>query len=66
MLCSNCTKLVFLHANKSCIRCHGNVVKNISILCEQCSSTGKQCSVCLKKVTTQAATLKRGCNCGGK
>jgi len=63
MLCTNCSQLAFLHTNKSCVRCHGNVVNNISVLCDLCSATEKQCAVCLKKIITQTAA-KKGCNCG--
>jgi hypothetical protein len=63
MLCSNCSKLAFLQATKYCARCHGNVTNNISVLCEKCSSTAKQCAVCLKKIIV-AVTASRKCNCG--
>lgn len=64
MFCPNCSKLTFLHTNKHCIRCHGHVSNNISVLCEQCSRTEKQCSACLKKVIGQNSRANRGCNCG--
>lgn len=66
MLCANCTKLNYLHTKKFCIRCHGDVLTNISVLCEFCSSTEKLCAVCLKKVISPAQRINRNCNCGGK
>lgn len=67
MLCSNCVKLAFLKTNKVCISCQGAVFNSISVLCDFCSSTGKKCSVCLKKVISEAERIaKRGCNCGHK
>lgn len=67
MLCPNCTKLAFLQTNKKCMRCQGGVFTNLSVLCEFCSNTEKLCSVCLKKVISQAERNKgRGCGCGGK
>lgn len=67
MLCTNCVKLAFLNTKKSCIKCQGMVYTNISVFCDSCSNTEKQCAVCLKKVISEAVrALKRGCNCGGK
>lgn len=67
MLCPNCVKLAFLHTNKSCIRCQGVVLNNVSVLCDFCSANSKQCSVCLKKVISEAERVAhKGCNCGKK
>lgn len=65
MMCPNCSKLAFLYTKKRCIHCQGEVVVSIAILCERCSLTKKQCSVCLKK-TAATVTPRRGCGCGGK
>ncbi len=70
MLCPNCSKLAILHSTRQCVRCQGTVLNNISVLCESCSTNHKQCSVCLKKVISEAEraarAAKQGCKCGGK
>jgi hypothetical protein len=67
MLCPNCMKLAMLHSNKICVRCQGQIINNISVLCETCSNKEKQCSVCLKKIIPQAIrNAGRGCGCGHK
>lgn len=67
MLCSNCVKLAFVNTKKSCIKCHGTILTNISILCDFCSNTEKQCAVCLKRVISESErAVKRGCKCGKK
>jgi hypothetical protein len=67
MLCSNCVKLAILSTNKKCVRCQGIVYTNLNVLCEQCSTNEKTCSICLKKIVSQAERMKgRGCGCGSK
>lgn len=66
MLCSNCAKLARLYTKKFCMRCQGEVLINISVLCEFCSSTEKMCSVCLKKIVPPTSHVNKGCNCGKK
>jgi hypothetical protein len=68
MFCTNCSKLALLVTTRFCIKCHASVFNNISVLCENCSNTGKVCSVCLKKVNTQTNQQRyRGCGrCGKK
>lgn len=67
MMCFNCSKLSFLNTKKTCIRCQGEVFNNLSVLCEHCSSSERQCSICLKKIISQTDRNKqRGCNCGRK
>ena len=34
---------------KICIKCHGEVFNNLSVLCEACSNSEKICAICLKK-----------------
>lgn len=61
MLCTNCSKLALLYTKKSCIKCQGDVLNNISVLCETCSNVDKVCAVCLKKVQTYLVNkLKNG------
>lgn len=62
MFCASCTKLSYLYTQKPCVKCQGNVLNNISVLCETCSNSSKNCSVCLKRIEIQHRT--RGCNCG--
>lgn len=64
MFCQNCTKLVLLHTKKTCIKCHGEVLINICVLCESCSNTDKKCAVCLKKTDSSFAKKLStyGCN----
>lgn len=68
MFCPNCAKLAFMNSNKKCIRCQGTINNNISVLCDFCSTTARQCSVCLKKTYASESEKQknRGCNCGGK
>lgn len=67
MLCSACSKLLIKHTQKKCMRCNGEVLNNISCLCDHCSNDSKQCSACLKKVQQQPIKNKGGCgSCGGK
>ena len=67
MLCPNCAKLAALKTSKTCLRCQGPVFVNISVLCDNCSSGAKQCSVCLKTIVSEAErAANRGCNCGKK
>jgi hypothetical protein len=67
MLCPNCSKLAFIKANKTCIRCQGVITINIAVICEFCSKTEKKCAVCAKTIITEAARFaQRGCNCGRK
>lgn len=65
MMCVSCSRLAFLYTKKSCVRCQGQVLVTVAVLCEVCSLTDKVCSVCLKKVNTNPP-IKRGCGCGGK
>lgn len=62
MLCLNCSKLAYLHTKRVCIRCQGEVLNNISVLCEFCSKTDNVCAVCIKKIPT--ATDKKNIGCG--
>jgi hypothetical protein len=65
MLCDTCSKLFFIFKNKNCMRCNGLVMINLSVLCDFCSATEKQCSFCLKKVISQQdRNINSGCNCG--
>lgn len=65
MFCTNCSKLAVLVTNKKCLRCGGIILNNISVICESCSSSNKQCSVCLKKISVELRKQGyRGCgNC---
>ncbi len=51
------------YTKKICARCKGEVLNNLSILCEYCSNSEKKCAICLKK-TNNIQTRNRGCNCG--
>lgn len=67
MFCDSCSKLSYLQTQKVCIRCSGQVLNTISVLCDLCSGTSKQCAVCLKKVISAAQrAVARGCGCGGR
>jgi hypothetical protein len=70
MFCNNCIKLAYLHTKKKCIRCQGEVLNNIAVLCNRCSSNESVCSVCLKNrglASPNANNYKKsGCrSCGG-
>lgn len=65
MLCPTCSKLLLLHTTKNCIKCQGLVLNNLSVLCDSCSTTEKQCAVCLKKVIL-STKQPRDCGCKGK
>lgn len=64
MICANCSKLAFLYCKKSCLRCQGQVVVNIAVICEVCSAKDNVCTICLKKI--QGPTRPAGCGCGKK
>lgn len=64
MLCTNCSKLSSLYTNKRCMKCQGDVIINISVLCEFCSLRDSLCSACLKKINRNQNSGNRGCNCG--
>lgn len=49
MFCDTCNKLAILNVKKTCMSCKGDVYKNISVLCETCSSRNNCCAACLKK-----------------
>lgn len=50
MLCTSCSKLSMMHVSRKCIKCQGQILNNISCICENCSNSEKLCSVCLKKI----------------
>jgi hypothetical protein len=65
MLCDNCSKLANIPANKKCVRCQGNLITKLNVLCENCSNTHQQCAICLKKIIPpNMRANRRGCNCG--
>lgn len=65
MLCTSCSKLAQLHTNKVCSRCKGSVFISISVICEKCSSKTKQCSACLKNISSPSSK-SGGCGQCGK
>jgi len=65
MLCNSCEKLALLPSIKQCMRCKGNISKNLQIICDNCSDSEKLCSVCLKK-KAPAIETKKGCQSCGK
>ena len=64
MFCPNCLKLAYLHTKKPCLKCQGEVLNTISVLCEFCSNTEKICAVCLKKVNNSATNKFAYGGCG--
>ena len=64
MFCQSCSKLAYLFTKKKCVRCQADVLHNISVLCDKCSATSKQCAACLKKYDPRPPS--KGCGCGGK
>lgn len=64
MICNNCSNLVFLNTSKACVKCRGEVLNNLSVICDGCSNSAKQCAVCLKKILPLKQS--KGCNCGNK
>lgn len=65
MMCASCSKLAFLYTKKSCLRCQGEVVITIAVICEICSTKEQICSVCLKKIVNNPPRTG-GCGCGKK
>lgn len=65
MICAACSKLAYLNNIKPCLRCQGQVIVNIAVICEVCSTKDQLCSVCLKK-TLPASARTGGCGCGKK
>lgn len=68
MLCNNCSKLAFNKASRKCVKCNSLINNNIYALCDNCSSTDKMCSVCLKRLNNPVTTkyFKGGCRSCGK
>lgn len=68
MMCPTCSKLAYQVTNKKCIKCQGAVFNTLSVLCDLCSNTNKNCSVCLKKVDNSAVKKHyyAGCKACGK
>lgn len=67
MMCITCSKLSYKVTNKKCIKCQGNVLNTLSVLCDLCSNRDKKCSACLKKIDNSATTKYfKGCGICGK
>lgn len=49
---------------KKCLKCQGDVIISISVICDFCSMTSKKCSACLKQMSNNQSARKKGCNCG--
>ncbi len=68
MFCPSCSSLALLFTKKKCVRCHGEINNNLSIICDACSVKDKVCAICLKK--TEIFSNKNNnigkCRCGGK
>jgi|WetSurMetagenome_2_1015567.scaffolds.fasta_scaffold292045_3 hypothetical protein len=64
MFCPNCSKLALLYTKKPCIRCQGDVMNNLSVICNFCANTEKVCSVCLKKTQNSQADKLKTAGCG--
>lgn len=66
MICSSCSKLSFVYTTKKCVKCSGEAITTLSILCDTCAKKDKVCAVCLKKVdSTPIRNKLGGCRCGG-
>jgi hypothetical protein len=63
MLCNACSKLAFLNASRVCMRCKGSILNNLSVVCDNCSTLEKLCSVCLKKLQDPAIKQRSRSNC---
>lgn len=70
MFCIQCSKLAILNTNRICVRCQGNILNNLSCICDKCSKDQNICSICLKKISSSIGknhnALRKGCRCGGK
>lgn len=64
MLCSTCIKLAYQNTVKKCLRCSGQIIKSIAVLCDLCSNSSKQCAACLKKINSLTASKPRRGGCG--
>ena len=64
MICQSCSKLNIKNVIKNCIKCTGEIYNNLSVLCDSCSKTSKQCSICLKQIGIRGES--RNCKCGSK
>jgi len=67
MLCPNCSKLAILNTERTCLRCKGKILNNLSCICDRCSTEQNMCSICLKRLTKPLdIKTRRGCKaCGG-
>lgn len=64
MFCVGCTKLSYQYTKKICMRCQATVNNTISMICDTCSATAKQCAACLKKVKNDANVKHYYGGCG--
>lgn len=71
MFCPECSKLAVLHTKRVCVRCKGEILNNISCICDKCSKEQNKCSACLKRISVgQDGIIKHvfrpGCKTCGK
>lgn len=67
MLCSSCSTLSILHAQKNCFKCQSIIYSNLYIVCDNCSTKDQICNICLKKTTPiKNKNYFGGCRCGSK
>ena len=71
MLCPNCNKLAILNTQRTCLRCQGKILNNLSCICDRCSAEQNMCSICLKRISfpmdaNNKYIVRKGCRaCGG-
>ena len=61
MMCSSCLKLNKTYTDKNCMRCKSKIFISIFVICDRCSDASKECSICLKKISSSP---KRASGCG--
>lgn len=67
MLCNHCEKLAFLPNKRICLRCKGNILNNLAVVCDHCSKSENLCAVCLKKlIEYKNKRVKSNCSSCGK
>lgn len=70
MFCPQCLKLSILNTKRTCVKCQGNILDNLSCICDKCSKENNICAICLKKINLNVGqngfSLRRGCSSCGK
>lgn len=65
MLCNHCEKLALLPNKRTCLRCKGDILTNLAVICDHCSKSENLCSICLKRLVDFKIKHRARSNCSG-